>query len=100
MLNDKAAGVLTLIDIGKRWLQNQIFLHLDQYRPPCKLSTKSDIACFFVWNHNLFILYNRTAGVKKIFDKSFKHPVATHQVLAHEFTLYFVHAGRQSNFET
>ena len=43
-LNGKAIGVLTSIDIGIEWIQNQTFLRLNQYHPPCKVATKFDIA--------------------------------------------------------
>ena len=37
MLNDKTAGLLTLVDNGIEWIQIQTFLHLNQYRPPVNL---------------------------------------------------------------
>ena len=32
--NGKVANVLTLINIGTEWFQNQTILRLNQYRPP------------------------------------------------------------------
>ena len=38
-------------------------------------------------------------ALNKLFDKLSNHSIAFQQVLASEFTLYFVHAGRQGNFD-
>ena len=48
MLNDKIAGVLTLIDIRKEWMENQTFLRINQDRPPVNL-----LPCFTL--HLLFL---------------------------------------------
>ena len=34
VLNGKVANVLTFNNIGTEWIQNQVFLRLNQYRPP------------------------------------------------------------------
>ena len=87
MLNDKTAGVLTLVELGIEWIQNQTFLCLKHYLP---LYTRYQVwnYIYLIWNHNLFNLYNRTACVEQTLDKSFNHSLATHQVLARELTLY------------
>ena len=39
-LDGEVANVLTLVDIGIEWIQNQTFIRLNEYRPPFKLATK------------------------------------------------------------
>ena len=41
-LDGEVANVLTLVDIGIEWIQNEIFMRLNEYRPPFKLATKYD----------------------------------------------------------
>ena len=48
MLNDKTAGVLTSIDIGIEWIQNQTLLRVNQYRPPVNLLPSVTLHLFYL----------------------------------------------------
>ena len=45
-LNCKVGDVLILNFFGKECILNHIFLRLNQYRPPCDISTKFDSTSF------------------------------------------------------
>ena len=62
-LNGKVANVLILTNIGIEWIQNQTFLHLNQYRPPVNLLPSLTLYLLYLEPQPAWFIY-RTACVE------------------------------------